>query len=76
MGIQRQGFELQTTFEWAVRDAFFPNKTPSHEPGGVDLGRVVMQQKERLFADASVQRYIRTGKQVNAGQRVMACPAE
>lgn len=59
-------------FEWAVRDCFFPNKTPSHEPGGVDLARVLMQQKDAPAVDGGRIRFLRTGKTVKQGERVMA----
>jgi signal peptidase I len=61
-------------FEWAVRDSFFPNATPSHEPGSVDLRRVLLAQKERIAGELNGGRFpmLRTGKQVRAGERVMA----
>lgn len=61
-------------FEWAVRDAFFPNAQPSHEPGGVDLARAVAQQREPVAAVVGGDRFrvLRTGKHVRAGERVMA----
>ena len=59
-------------FEWAVRDCFFPNKTPTHEPGGVDLARVLSQQKDAPAVDGGRIRFLRTGKRVQAGERVMA----
>jgi signal peptidase I len=61
-------------FEWAVRDCFFPNGTPSHEPGGVDLARVLAQQKDAPMVEMEGRRIrlLRTGKRVQAGGRVMA----
>jgi signal peptidase I len=59
-------------FEWAVRDCFFPNKAPSHEPGGVDLAKVLAQQKEAPTVDGGRIRFLRTGKRVEVGERVMA----
>jgi signal peptidase I len=56
-------------FEWAVRDCFFPNERPSHEPGGVDLARVLARQGG---TEPSRVRFLRTGRNVKAGQRVMA----
>lgn len=56
-------------FEWAVRDYFFPNERPSHEPGGVDLARVLASQSG---AEPSRGRFLRTGRIVKAGERVMA----
>jgi signal peptidase I len=59
-------------FEWAVRDCFFPNTTPSHEPGGVDLARVLARQKDAPSVDGGRIRFLRTGKRVESGERVMA----
>jgi signal peptidase I len=59
-------------FEWAVRDAFFPNSTPSHEPGGVDLARALARQREVVVDPASRNRILRTGKTVQRGERVLA----
>lgn len=60
-------------FEWAVRDAFFPNAKPSHEPGSVDLAQAAIQQPP-LFAQLGSDRFrvVRTGKQVKAGERVLS----
>ena len=59
-------------FEWAVRDCFFPNKVPSHEPGGVDLARVLAQQRDAPSVDGGRIRFLRTGRRVERGERVMA----
>ncbi|MBI5693699.1 MAG: signal peptidase I [Verrucomicrobia bacterium] len=59
-------------FEWAVRDCFFPNQTPSREPGGVDLGKVLARQPDAPAADGGRVRFLRTGKRVEKGARVMA----
>ena len=56
-------------FEWAVRDCFFPNERPSHEPGGVDLARVLARQGG---TEPGRVRFLRTGRSVKAGERVMA----
>jgi signal peptidase I len=56
-------------FEWAVRDCFFPNERPSHEPGGVDLARVLARQGG---TEPSRVRFLRTGRNLKAGERVMA----
>jgi signal peptidase I len=63
---------LDFDFEWAVRDCFFPNQTPSHEPGGVDLARVLAQQKNAPSMDGGRIRFLRTGKRVARGERAMA----
>ncbi len=58
-------------FEWAVRDAFFPNATPTGDPSGADLGRVAAGQK--LVGIRGVDSpLLRTGKHVRRGERVMA----
>jgi signal peptidase I len=59
-------------FEWAVRDCFFPNQEPSHEPGGVDLARVLARQPDAPAIDGGRIRFLRTGKRVSSGERVMA----
>ena len=61
-------------FEWAVRDCFFPNREPSHEPGHVDLGRVLAQQGGGAWVEMGSQKIpvLRTGKIVKAGERAMA----
>lgn len=59
-------------FEWAVRDCFFPNKVPSHEPGSADLARVLSQQPNAPTVDGGRVRFLRTGKRVSVGDRVMA----
>ncbi len=59
-------------FEWAVRDCFFPSTTPSHEPGGVDLARLLAQQKGTPSFDGGRIRFLRTGRKVAQGERVMA----
>jgi signal peptidase I len=58
-------------FEWAVRDAFFPDATPSRQPSGVDLARAAAG-KNALIRDRVNQVYLRTGKTVKRGDRVMA----
>ena len=59
-------------FEWAVRDCFFPNATPSHEPGGVDLAKVLARQADAPALDGGRIRLLRTGKTVREGERLMA----
>ena len=59
-------------FEWAVRDCFFPNATPSHEPGGVDLARVLARQPDAPALEGGRIRLLRTGKTVRQGERAMA----
>jgi signal peptidase I len=59
-------------FEWAVRSAFFPSAGASREPGGVDLARLLSQQAEVIRDDSNRVRFLRTGKQVKQGERVLA----
>ena len=59
-------------FEWTVRNAFFPSAAVSREPGGVDLARLLSQQAEVLRDDSNRVRFLRTGKQVKQGERVLA----
>ncbi len=59
-------------FEWAVRDAFFPEARDNHEPAGVDLAHLVGQQAKVLRDGTGRVRFLATGKQVKAGDRVLA----
>jgi signal peptidase I len=57
-------------FEWTIRDAFFPNPD-SHEPGARDLARAAVKPGA-LVPDANGNIFLRTGKRVNTGDRVLA----
>ena len=59
-------------FEWAVRDTFFPSAASSHEPARVDLARILAAQKERITDVSGQVQFLRTGKNVKKGERVMA----
>ncbi|HVS52328.1 MAG TPA: signal peptidase I [Opitutaceae bacterium] len=59
-------------FEWAVRDAFFPNATPSRDPARIDLGRLLAQSKDAISVDGGRARLLPTGKRVRQGERVLA----
>ncbi len=59
-------------FEWAVRDAFFPDERNSRDPGGTDLARLIARQRDTVSADGGQVRFLRTGKTVQSGQRVLA----
>lgn len=59
-------------FEWAVRDAFFPEERNSRDPGGTDLARLIARQRETISAEGGQVRFLRTGKNVRAGERVLA----
>ena len=60
-------------FEWAVRDAFFPQDRQSREPGPVDLARHLKAQREVLEDPRNPGiRFLRTGKFVKTGERVMS----
>jgi signal peptidase I len=62
---------LDFDFEWAIRDAFFPNSQSTHEPAHVDLYR--LQDKPEVLARGNDgQLYLRTGKYVHRGERVLA----
>jgi signal peptidase I len=60
---------LDFDFEWAVRDAYFPD-LPDKQSGGVDLARLLSEQREPL-SDGRVQ-FLRTGRQVRAGERALS----
>ncbi len=55
-------------FEWAVRDAFFPQH--KRGSGGADLARLLNEQPERLSNGR--HRVLRTNKQVKKGERVLS----
>jgi signal peptidase I len=59
-------------FEWAVRDAFFPEERNSRDPGGTDLARLIARQRDTISAEGGQIRFLRTGKNVRAGERVLA----
>jgi len=59
-------------FEWAIRDAFFASKVPSHEPAGVDLARIMVQQRDTRRDASGRFPLLRTGRQVRKGERVLA----
>jgi signal peptidase I len=56
-------------FEWAVRDAFFP-EVKEQVSGGADLKRLLALQKNTP-TDGRI-RLLRTGKQVKKGERVLS----
>ncbi len=58
-------------FEWAIRDAFFPTATPTHQPSGVDLAKVA-RSSELVSIEGLRQPLLRTGKRVRRGERVLA----
>ncbi|MES2695045.1 MAG: signal peptidase I [Verrucomicrobiota bacterium] len=56
-------------FEWAVRDAFFPN-LKQRTTGSADLRRLIMAQPDRITDGSSP--LLRTGKHVKRGERVLS----
>jgi signal peptidase I len=58
-------------FEWAVRDAFFPSKVPTRESATADLLRI-MQTPGSWFRAQDGHAYLRTGKQVRKGERILS----
>lgn len=58
-------------FEWVIRDAFFPAKKGSHEPGGVDLANIATTSNA-LVPDERGRVLLKTGKQVKRGERVLS----
>lgn len=59
-------------FEWAVRDAYFPEARSNHEPAGVDLAQLLGKQARVLRDSTGRVRFLATGKRVKAGDRVLA----
>ena len=57
-------------FEWTIRDAFFPASHPTHEAAAVDLAHAI--KPSALVRDSSGQFFLRTGKYVKRGDRVLA----
>ncbi len=63
---------LDFDFEWAIRDAYFPNATPSREPGGVDLARIAREDRTKIGTGPSGEPVLLTGKTVKRGERALA----
>jgi signal peptidase I len=59
-------------FEWTMRDAFFPGARANHEPAGVDLAQLLSKQSTELRDGTGRVRFLRTGRYVKAGERVLA----
>jgi signal peptidase I len=59
-------------FEWVIRDAFFKNKVSSRDPGRVDLGTLLRAQFNTYTDEKSGIQFLRTGKIVRAGERVLS----
>ncbi|MBI5381617.1 MAG: signal peptidase I [Opitutae bacterium] len=59
-------------FEWAVRDAFFPQAAKSGDSARVDLARLWAAQPEKLTDPSGRVQFLRTGKQVRKGERVLS----
>lgn len=60
---------LDFDFEWAVRDAFFPD-IKDRKSSGADLARLLLEQPEKI-SDGRY-RLLRTGKRVRRGERVLS----
>jgi signal peptidase I len=56
-------------FEWVIRDAYFPDA--NRLPAGVELARRAFTD-HALSRDASGQLYLRTGKMVRKGERMLS----
>lgn len=59
-------------FEWTIRDAFFPEKRANQDVAKADLAKVLNAQKEQLRDNSGRIRFIKTGKTVKNGERVLA----
>jgi signal peptidase I len=58
-------------FEWAVRDAFFPELAKAGNPARADLADLLHRQQE-MTHDQRAAQLLRTGKHVKRGDRLMA----
>ncbi len=58
-------------FEWAIRDAFFPNSTRPQEPAATDLMRAAMRPGA-VARGPDGQLYLRTGRQLKRGERLLS----
>jgi len=58
-------------FEWAIRDAYFPTSKPTREPANIDLGSVA-HRPGVLVRGSDGEIYLRTGKFVHRGERVLS----
>ena len=59
-------------FEWVIRDAFIPKQASGHDPGGVDLAAFLNANTGQVVRMADGKPAWRTGKNVRAGDRVLA----
>jgi signal peptidase I len=59
-------------FEWVIRDAFFKDRVSSRDPGRVDLATLLRAQKNTYTDEKSGIQFLRTGKTVGAGERVLS----
>lgn len=59
-------------FEWVVRDAFFGDKSDPRDPGGEALAKQLRNQPHTYVDPKSGVQFLRTGKVVRAGERVLS----
>ena len=59
-------------FEWVIRDAFFKDRVSSRDPGRVDLATLLRAQRNTYTDEKSGIQFLRTGKTVRAGERVLS----
>ncbi len=59
-------------FEWTVRNAFFPETQVNQDPAQSDLAQVLNAQKDQLRDSSGRFRFLKTGKMVKKGDRVLA----
>lgn len=58
-------------FEWAVRDAFFPQNAASGNAGRTDLAILLANQREVITSESGLH-FLRSGKTVKTGDRVLS----
>ena len=59
-------------FEWVIRDAFIPQQSSGHDPGGVDLANYFNKNATQMVRTNEGKPIWRTGKHVRAGERVLS----
>lgn len=59
-------------FEWAIRDAYFPDAIRDHEPASVSLARILAAQKSDLRSKDGRLHFLPSGRIVAKNDRILA----
>ena len=63
---------LDFDFEWAVRDAFVPQNSDRHDSGSTGIAAHINANPGQIVKTQDGHQFWRTGKRVNAGERVLS----